>query len=65
MNGLYKAELVQERGSWKTRSAIEIASLEWLTWFNDHRLLSSIGYCPPPEAEANYNKQLATPPVAD
>ncbi len=65
INGLYKAELIHKRGPWKTRSAVEIATLEWVTWFNHHRLLSSIGYCPPAEAEANYYKQLETEPVAD
>ncbi len=65
INGLYKAELIHKRGPWKTKAAVELATLEWVHWFNHHRLLSSIGYCPPAEAEANYYKQLATQPVAD
>ena len=65
INGLYKTELIHKRGPWKTRSAVEIATLEWVTWFNHHRLLSSIGYLPPAEAEANYYQQLETEPVAD
>jgi len=65
INGLYKAELIHKRGPWKTRSAVEIATLEWVAWFNHHRLLSSIGYLPPAEAEANYYKQLQTELVAD
>lgn len=65
INGLYKTELIHKRGPWKTRSAVEIATLEWVTWFNHHRLLSSIGYCPPAEAEANYYQQLATQSIAD
>lgn len=65
INGLYKTELIHKRGPWKSRSAVEIATLEWVTWFNHHRLLSSIGYLPPAEAEANYYQQLETEPVAD
>lgn len=65
INGLYKTELIHKRGPWKSWSAVEIATLEWVTWFNHHRLLSSIGYLPPAEAEANYYLQLKTEPVAD
>lgn len=65
INGLYKAELVYKRGPWKSRAALEIATLEWVTWYNHHRLLSSIGYCPPAEAEANYYMQLTTQSEAD
>lgn len=65
INGLYKAELIHKRGPWKSRSAVEIATLEWVSWFNQHRILESIGYCTPAEAEANYYKQLRTELVAD
>jgi putative transposase len=54
INGLYKAELIHRRAPWKTREAVELATLEWVSWFNHHRLLESIGYIPPAEAEANY-----------
>ena len=59
INGLYKAELIHRRAPWKTKEALELATLEWVAWFNHHRLLSSIGYIPPAEAEANYYRQLA------
>ena len=59
INGLYKAELIHRRAPWKTKEALELATLEWVAWFNNHRLLSSIGYIPPAEAEANYYRQLA------
>jgi len=59
INGLYKAELIHRRAPWKSREAVEIATLEWVAWFNHHRLLESIGYIPPAEAEANYYRQLA------
>ena len=38
---------------------LELAILEWVSWFNHHRLLEPIGYIPPVEAEANYYQQLA------
>ena len=59
INGLYKAELIHRRAPWKTKEAVELATLEWVSWFNHHRLLELIGYIPPAEAEANYYRQLA------
>ncbi len=59
INGLYKAELIHRRAPWKTKEAQELATLEWVVWFNHHRLLSSIGYIPPAGAEVNYYRQLA------
>jgi putative transposase len=59
INGLYKAEVIHRRGPWKTREAVELATLEWVAWFNHVRLLGSIGDIPPAEAEANYYRQLA------
>jgi transposase InsO family protein len=58
INGLYKAELIHRRAPWKSREAVELATLEWVSWFNHHRLLEPIGYIPPAEAEANYHRQL-------
>jgi transposase InsO family protein len=63
INGLYKAELIHRRGPWKTREAVELATLEWVSWFNHHRLLEPIGYIPPAEAEANYWRQQAQAPT--
>jgi putative transposase len=59
INGLYKAELIHRRAPWKTWEAVELATLDWVSWFNHHRLLEPIGYIPPAEAEANYYRQLA------
>ena len=59
INGLYKEELIHRRGPWRTREAVELATLEWVAWFNHVRLLEPIGYIPPAEAEANYYRQLA------
>jgi putative transposase len=60
INGLYKAELIHRRAPWKTRESVELATLEWVSWFNHHRLLEPIAYIPPAEAEANYYRQLAS-----
>ncbi len=59
INGLYKAELIHRRAPWKTKESVELATLEWVSWFNHHWLLEAIGYIPPAEAEANYDRQLA------
>jgi transposase InsO family protein len=56
INGLYKAEVIH-RQSWRTREAVEWATLEWVDWFNHQRLLEPIGNIPPAEAEANYYRQ--------
>ena len=60
INGLYKTELIHRRAPWKTRESVELATLEWIHWFNHIRLLEPIGYIPPAEAEANYWRQLAS-----
>jgi transposase InsO family protein len=59
INGLYKAELIHRRAPWKTKAAVELATLEWVAWFNHQRLLEPIGYIPPAEAEENYYRQQA------
>lgn len=57
INGLYKTELIHRRAPWKTRESVELATLEWVSWFNHHRLLESLGYIPPAEAEENFYRQ--------
>lgn len=63
INGLYKAELIHRRMPWKTKEAVEFATLEWVSWFNNHRLLEPNGYIPPAEAEANYYRQRSNQAV--
>src|SRR5690554_5831562 len=58
INGLYKAELIHRRGPWKSMDSVELATLEWVSWFNHQRLMEPLGYIPPAEAEANYYRQL-------
>jgi putative transposase len=55
-----------DRSNPPTKEAVEFATLEWVSWFNNHRLLEPIGYISPVEAEANYYRQLAdqTVPMA-
>jgi putative transposase len=57
INGLYKAEVIHRRGPWKTKEAVELATLEWVSWFNHHRLMAPLGYVPPAEFETNYHRQ--------
>jgi len=58
INGLYKAELIRRRGPWRSHDQLELATLEWVDWFNHRRLLEPIGNIPPAEAEARYYAQL-------
>lgn len=55
--GLYKTELVRRKGPWKTVDELEIATLEWVDWFNHRRLHSAIGNIPPAEYETLYYAQ--------
>lgn len=57
INGLYKAELIHRCAPWKTKQSVELATLEWVSWFNNRRLMEPLGYIPPAEAEANYYRQ--------
>ena len=57
LNGLYKTEVIHRRGPWRTRDAVEYATLEWVDWFNHRRLLEPIGNIPPAEFEAAYYRQ--------
>lgn len=52
-----KAELIHRRAPWKTVESLELATLEWVTWFNHQQLLEPIGYISPAEAEEQYYLQ--------
>jgi transposase InsO family protein len=58
INGLYKAEVIHRRGPWRSCVAVEFATLEWVDWFNNRRLMEPIGYIPPAEAEERYYATL-------
>ena len=52
--GLYKTEVIHARGPWRTLDAVEYATLEWVDWFNNRRLLECLGHVPPAEYEQAY-----------
>jgi len=64
INGLYKAEVIHRRGPWRSFEAVEYATLEWVDWFNNRRLLAPIGNIPPAEAEERYYAMLDDTPMA-
>ena len=64
VNGLYKAEVIHRRGPWRSFEAVEFATLEWVDWFNQRRLLEPIGNIPPAEAENRYYAVLDEQPMA-
>lgn len=61
---LYKAEVIHRRGPWRSFEAVEFATLEWVDWFNNRRLLEPIGNIPPAEAEQRYYAMLEQPAMA-
>ena len=62
--GLFKTEVIRRRGPWRSCEAVEIATLQWVDWFNHRRLLEPIGNIPPAEAEACYYAELESRAVA-
>jgi transposase InsO family protein len=64
INGLYKAEIIHRHGPWRSFEAVEFATLEWVDWFNNRRLLEPIGNIPPAEAEERYYAMLEEPAMA-
>ena len=61
--GLYKTEVIRLRGPWRRIEQVEFATLEWVDWFNNRRLLEPIGYIPPAEFEQMYYRNQTTPAV--
>jgi putative transposase len=61
--GLYKTELIKPQRPWKTLSQVELATAEWVDWYNHRRLHGEIGHIPPVEYEANYYTELTKPQV--
>ena len=59
--GLYKTEVIDRRGPWRHAEAVEFATLDWVDWFNNRRLLSSIGDVPPVEYEEQYYQAQNAP----
>ncbi|MGX4693719.1 IS3 family transposase [Streptomyces sp. JNUCC 63] len=61
--GLFKTELIKPQRPWKTLSQVELATAEWVDWYNHRRLHGEIGHVPPVEYEANYYTELTKPQV--
>jgi transposase InsO family protein len=61
--GLFKTEVIRRRGPWRSIEDVEFATLEWVDWFNRHRLLEPIGYLPPIEYEAAHRQQAGVAAV--
>ena len=64
INGLFKAEVIWPRGPWRNLDAVEYATLEWVDWFNNRRILEPIGNIPPAEFEQAYYDELESQDVA-
>jgi putative transposase len=64
INGLYKTELIRHQGPWRGLDDVEYATLEYVHWFNHHRLHGELGMTPPAEFEATFGQQTATPLLA-
>jgi len=64
INGLYKTEVIRPRGPWRHIDDVEYATLEWVDWFNNRRLLEPIGDVPPAEFEKAYYDDLERQAVA-
>jgi transposase InsO family protein len=62
--GLFKTEAIRRRGPWRNLETVEFATLDWVDWYNNRRLLEPIGNMPPAEAEARYYAQLEAPAMA-
>lgn len=58
------AEVIHRRGPWQSFEAVEFATLTWVDWFNNRRLLEPIGNIPPAEAEERYYAMLSKPAMA-
>ena len=61
INGLYKTEVIRRNGPWRNLEEVEFATLEWVDWFNNRRLLEPIGNIPPVELEALYYERQEAP----
>jgi putative transposase len=64
VNGLYKAELIGKRGPWRSLEQVELATAEWVDWWNHRRLHGAIRDMPPAEFEALYHSQRDAPAAA-
>ena len=64
VHALYKTELIRRRGPWRSLDQVELATAEWVDWYNQRRLHSAVGDIPPAEYEELYRRQLEAPDAA-
>jgi transposase InsO family protein len=62
--GLFKTEVIHRQGPWRSMAAVEVATMNRVDWYNNRRLLGSIGDIPPAEAEASHYANLEATPMA-
>lgn len=66
INGLYKAEVIEHEGPWSGKKDVEMATLDWIHWYNKKRLYGPLGYISPATAERNfYNAELTAKIAAE
>jgi len=65
INGLYKTELIKPRKPWRTVEEVELATAEWIDWFNHRRLYEYCGDIPPTELKAAHYAQQPAQPIAE
>ncbi|MFF7977481.1 integrase core domain-containing protein, partial [Streptomyces sp. NPDC007905] len=64
LNGTFKAELIEMQGPWRDFEQVERAIFQWVTWYNEERLHSALGYVPPAEYERDFRRSLEEEPQA-
>ena len=62
--GLFENEVIHTLRPWRSLEAVDVTAINWVDWYNNRRLLGSIGNIPPAEAEANDNAVLEATPKA-
>lgn len=65
INGLYKTELIKAQGPWRTVDQVEVATLEWVDWFNHRRLYEHCGDLPPAEYESLFYRRPEPQPIVE
>jgi putative transposase len=64
VHGLYKTELIHRRGPWRSLDQVELATAEWVDWYNRRRLHGALGDIPPAEFEELYRRRMEAPDAA-
>jgi putative transposase len=62
--GRHKTEMIHRRSPWRSLQAVDLATREWVAWFNHRRLLEPVGLVPPAKAETAFYGALKSQPIA-